>query len=89
MNEEQKQALDATADERGAALGQPHVADGAQPYHADALTPAEHVPGSSEVSFAGKLIAVDEAPAEPSEPVVDLPVEPLNDAAKENEAANG
>ena len=55
MNEEQKQALDATADERGATLGRPHVADGAQPYHADALTPAE----------------------------------PLNDAAKENEAANG
>lgn len=43
-------ALDAAAEERAASLGKPHMVDGTQPYHADALTPSEHVAGNVPVA---------------------------------------
>jgi hypothetical protein len=46
ISDEKKAELDAAAAERAATLGQPHVVDGSQPYHAGALTPETHVPGN-------------------------------------------
>jgi hypothetical protein len=45
--EARKDELDACAEERSGSLGKEHVTDGKQPYHADALTPDVHVPGST------------------------------------------
>ena len=56
ITDEKKAELDATAAERAAVLeeeehhiaglGQKHLLDGPQPYHAGQLTPAYHVPGN-------------------------------------------
>ena len=63
ISDTKKAELDAVADERAATLGVPHVIDGAQPYHAGAIVPDEHVPGSALI------------PAVEVEPVAIIPEE--------------
>jgi hypothetical protein len=82
MTPEQQKALDDTATERAATLGQPHVNDGPQPYHAGALPPNDHVPGSAAV-------APDPMPDSSSEPLTGLTEIPTQSGSSEGEAANG
>ncbi len=66
MTPEQQAALDATAAERASSLGLPHVVDGPQPYHANALTPAYHVPGNVEKPTEPSAADLDAVAAEES-----------------------
>ena len=54
--------LDATAAERAPSLGKPAVVDGAQPFHAGALTPSEHVPGHGATPTIAELYAKNIVP---------------------------
>lgn len=58
--------LDKVAAERAEFLGKPHVVDGAQPYHAGALTPAYHVPGNVEKPTEPSAADLDAVAAEES-----------------------
>ena len=66
--------LDATAAERAPSLGKPAVVDGAQPFHAGALTPSEHIPGHGVTPTIAELYAKSVAPesaaVEPDPPLV-------------------
>jgi hypothetical protein len=77
-------ALNETAAERAAFLGQPHVTDGPQPYHADALV-HDHVPGNVGVDAPAPIpqlppsvAMMPTAPAPIPEP--EVPTEPLPEA---------
>ena len=71
--------LDATAAERAPSLGKPAVVDGAQPFHAGALTPSEHVPGHGVTPTIAELYAGNTA----------LVTESVAPAAEETEPSNG
>ncbi len=90
VSDERKAQLDAAAAERApvleeqehliAGLGQKHLLDGPQPYHAGQLTPAYHVPGN---------VAPDPAPAPAAEPsATDLDTVAAEDSAKEQTSGN-
>jgi hypothetical protein len=71
-------ALNETAAERAAFLGQPHVTDGPQPYHADALV-HDHVPGNVGVDAYEPSVAMMPTAPEPL-PEPEVPTEPLPEA---------
>lgn len=83
-----KEALDAAAAERAESLGQPHVVDGTQPYHAGALV-HEHVPGNVEPSASDPTLTSTSTEMESSDDSAPADLSDSTNATSESEAVNG